>query len=344
MTPDVRSFYAALGIHLPDWADLNASVRCFADSGAHQNGDGRPSCSVSVITGAWKCHGCGARGGAYDAAIARGHTPRSAMDLMVACGLVEPRQLAYRRSGSAPARPAVLVASQPPRVCRPLEISDPDIHRWAAALDADGGLMRRLILERAWSPQAIHELGIGFDGERITVPIRDANGGLRGLLRYDPFGELRPKVLAVRGTRLGLIPHPTRDLREHILLAEGPPDMIAARSSGAPAIAVPGAAAWRAEWAKAFTGRQVTVVMDCDVPGREAARRIAHDLAGVAQSVDVVDLDAERNDGYDLTDRIREHRRSSRHRSGPRPIAWPLAVLLETVSTTRTPMSQEAHT
>ncbi|WP_249012249.1 toprim domain-containing protein [Conexibacter sp. DBS9H8] len=204
--------------------------------------------------------------------------------------------------------------------------------------------MRRLILERAWSPQAIHELGIGFDGERITVPIHDADGGLQGLLRYDPFGELRSKMLAVRGTHLGLIPHPTHDLREHLVLAEGPPDMIAARSSGVAAIAVPGAAAWRTEWAEAFTGRQVTVVMDCDAPGREAATRIARDLTGVARSVDVVDLDAERDDGYDLTDRIREHRRPSRHRTGPRPIAWPLAVLLETVSTTRTPLSQEAHT
>ena len=70
--------------------------------------------------------------------------------------------------------------------------------------------------------------------------------------------------------------------------------MIAARSSGLPAIAVSGTYAWRSEWAPAFAGRRVTVVMDCDPPGREAADRIASDLAGPC--VPVLDLDESRNE------------------------------------------------
>ena len=51
-------------------------------------------------------------------------------------------------------------------------------------------------------------------------------------------------MLAVPGTRLGLIPHPAKETSDRILLVEGPPDMVAARS-GLPAIAIPGTNAWR---------------------------------------------------------------------------------------------------
>ena len=69
---DVRGFYRALGVELPGWAKREAPVACFADPDAHAHGDRDPSCSVNVESGAWHCWGCGAAGGAYDAALARG--------------------------------------------------------------------------------------------------------------------------------------------------------------------------------------------------------------------------------------------------------------------------------
>ena len=87
----VRAFYAALGIELPAWSTREAPVRCFAQPDAHNRGDRSPSCSVNLASGAWNCHGCGAHGGAYDAALAAGHSPRSAMELLIAHGLAEPR-------------------------------------------------------------------------------------------------------------------------------------------------------------------------------------------------------------------------------------------------------------
>jgi hypothetical protein len=77
--------------------------------------------------------------------------------------------------------------------------------------------------------------------------------------------------------------------------------MIAARSHGLPAIAVPGAHAWRPQWAELLAGRQVKIVMDCDPPGRAAAVRIEHDLQGRC-GVAVIDLEPGREDGFDLTD------------------------------------------
>ena len=102
---DVRGFYSALGIELPGWAQLEASIACFVDPDAHARGDRDPSCSVNVESGVWHCWGCGAKGGAYDAALARGLGSRQAFELKVAYGL------ATRGCGSG--RPAR--RSTPPR-------------------------------------------------------------------------------------------------------------------------------------------------------------------------------------------------------------------------------------
>ena len=85
-------------------------------------------------------------------------------------------------------------------------------------------------------------------------------------------------MLALAGTRLGADPAPSLRARGRILLVEGVADMLAARSRGWPAIAVPGDHAWQARWAQLFASRNVTIAMDCDRAGRDAARRIARDL------------------------------------------------------------------
>ncbi len=318
---DVRAYYAALGVPLPAWAQTEAPVRCFADPDAHAHQDHDPSCSVNVQSGAFNCHACGAHGGAYDAALARGRSPRQAIDLMVTHGLTErrahhdlPSGLVARTSGETagavggrgPRPPAnTRLAASPPAGRsdrRPaLSLTGEDVRGWARALREDVELLVRLRRERGWKPDTLARWGIGFDGHRVTVPITDQDGRLQGLLRLRVNGWQQPKVIAAAGTRLGLIPHPALAAGS-IVLVEGPGDMLAARSVGLPAIAVPGTHAWRAEWAPALTGRKVTAVMDCDRAGREAATRIARDLQTHAVKMAIVDLDPGRDDGYDLTD------------------------------------------
>ncbi len=102
----VRAFYSALGVGLPAWSTREAPARCFARPDAHNHGDRSPSCSVNLASGAWNCHGCGARGGAYDAALALGRSPRSAMDLLVAHSLAEPQAPRHRTPNRTPGREA----------------------------------------------------------------------------------------------------------------------------------------------------------------------------------------------------------------------------------------------
>jgi hypothetical protein len=181
------------------------------------------------------------------------------------------------------------------------------LREWITLLRENPRLLERLRDERGWQPATLRELGAGFDGERITVPITNEHREVRGLLRLRIDNSQRPKVLAAPGTQLGLIPHPELESRGSVMLVEGPSDMLAARSAGLPAICVPGTHAWRTEWAPAFAGRRVSVVMDCDRPGREAAARIAGDLErhGAAR-VRILELAPSRDDGYDLSDWLRE--------------------------------------
>jgi len=258
---DVRGFYLDLGVELPGWAHTEASVRCFADPDAHQHQDRDASCSVNLESGAFNCHGCGAHGGAYDAALAKGFSAREAIDVMVAHGLTERRHPGSPRVASPAlahdSRPGVIrtrlnaraTGSRAPasggRANAPasLTVSSAHARAWARALGENPGLLARLCRERGWQPGTLRALGIGFDGERITVPISDERGALQGLLRLRVEQWQRPKVIAVAGTRLGLIPYP-KLASGPVVLVEGPSDMLAARSVGLSAIAVPGTHAW----------------------------------------------------------------------------------------------------
>jgi 5S rRNA maturation endonuclease (ribonuclease M5) len=320
---DVRAFYEALGIELPGWAHTEAPVRCLADPGAHKREDRDASCSVNLYSGAFNCHGCGARGGAYDAALARGRSPREAIDLMVTFGLTErrprdpsrtPSPASTRDTSRSPALQLTQRRAQAATAPASLAVTGEEVQEWAKRLERSPALLARLERERGWSRRALVDLEIGFDGERITVPIwrpaapadRGERAVLQGLLRLQVDRTEQPKVTAVLGTRLGLLGLPASTREERVLLVEGPSDMLAARSAGLEAIAVPGANAWRPEWANALHGRTVIVVMDCDRPGRQAAARIADDLERRGIQVGIRDLAASRQDGYDVSDWLRE--------------------------------------
>ena len=57
----------------------------------------------------------------------------------------------------------------------------------------------------------------------MLIPIRNQDGGLRGVLRAAPTHERAPKMLAARRTRLGLLPHPAAEPWVWGVLVEGRP-------------------------------------------------------------------------------------------------------------------------
>ena len=178
-----------------------------------------------------------------------------------------------------------------------------------ALLETPGGLekLRRL---RGWTEPAIRRLGLGLVGDRVLIPIRDHQGALCGLLRYAPDPAKRkgqPKTLAATGSQRNLFPAPeTLEPDTTIWLVEGEADAIAAHSIGLAATAVPGTSSWTPEWAPRFADRHVVICTDCDSPGRTLSATAAAQIAETATSVRVVDLAPARDDGYDLSDLVKE--------------------------------------
>jgi hypothetical protein len=212
-----------------------------------------------------------------------------------------------------------------------------------SALDAEWQRLRegltpkvlaRLEALRGWTPAALERLGIGFDGERVVIPVRDETGGLLSFLRYSPTG-VTPKMLAEAGATRELFPPPEMiGDDEHgglLFLDEGEPDTIALWSLGLAAVGVPGTGKWGSGWAARFSGRRwkVVVCFDCDTSGRSCAAEVAQALLAEGVDVRVLDLDPSRDDGFDLSDYLAgavsiEERNEAAHMLRTRAQALPL--------------------
>lgn len=304
MTGPVTALYDELGIALRETSGSDAATRCFAAPDRHEREDRHPSASVNLRTGAWTCHACGARGGAYDAALLRGHTPRTAMDLLIRHGLAERRHYPSPR----PRRPARNNSDLDPRVRTPVTprpiVTREQIGAWHDRLLAQHQIVEDLRRLRAIDQATLQRFQIGWDGARITIPVAVGRPD-SGVLRWRPFERSRsPKMLAVPGTRRQLFPPPEAIDDRDLVICEGEPDALAAHSAGIPAVAIPGVASWRPEWAPRFQGRTVTIILDCDTPGRRCSASIALDLGQAGIDAAIVDLAPGRNDGYDLTDHL----------------------------------------
>jgi hypothetical protein len=301
---DVVGFYAALGVDLPPApaGTADVAVACFVNPSEHRHDDRAKSASVSVTKGCYRCHGCGAHGGAYDAAVALGKTPADAMNLLRDFGALDDDRPAPAR---APVKPAM---------------SEAQASAWSKALLGSSAQVKRLGELRGWSSEAIERLGVGVDrdysnpqgGGPITFPARDEAGVLTGCIHYAPDPAKRnggSKSIA-KGPRQ-LYPRPESIEGDTAWIVEGEPDAVAAHSIGLPAVGVPGVESWKDHWAARF-GRfqRVIVCVHDDAPGEKLAGRLGQALAAVVKigRVNLGSLADERGQGYDLTDACLEAR------------------------------------
>jgi hypothetical protein len=178
--------------------------------------------------------------------------------------------------------------------------SQADLDRWHATLMGHAQLLSRLVIVKGWRPAAMEHLHIGWDGKRITIPVRDHAGALVNLNRYLPNGQ--PKMMAAKGRPRDLFPAPESVGGAVIWIVEGEPDAITAHSIGLPAVGLPGATNWREEWATRFADRRVVVCCDCDTTGRNASTTVHESLTAAGVDCRVHDLDPSRDDKWDLTD------------------------------------------
>lgn len=174
---------------------------------------------------------------------------------------------------------------------------------------------------RGWSLATLRAHGIGYANKHLQIPMYE-RAQIVNVGRYQP-GRGKVKGLKHRTKPLYHLPHLGAVAGDRPLwIVEGEPDVLSAYELCLWAIGVPGVNNWRQEYAARFKGRAVRICIDCDDQGREAAERILADLIPVTDRVRVIDLDATRLDGYDLTDVLLEARAADGLLDARRLLRW----------------------
>ena len=144
---------------------------------------------------------------------------------------------------------------------------------------------------------------LGWNGERITIPIFDRDGKLAFFkLAKDPEDpSAGPKMLTPAGTHAELYGWERVRVKPcRILICEGEFDRLVLESQGIAAVtSTGGAGVFRQEWAKEFeTIAEVFVCFDRDESGRNGAKRVAQLLS----QAKLVELPEQVGEGGDVTD------------------------------------------
>jgi hypothetical protein len=190
----------------------------------------------------------------------------------------------------------------------------------AARLQHESKVLERLRFGRGWAAKALELLDVGWDGSRLTLPVRDLSWKLHDVLRYDPFAKAR-KVLAGKGKSRLPWPSPERHTSDVCFLVEGEGTAISMTSVGLTAVALPGSvskpttsiarpgswqgAGWHRKWAERFARfREVILLPDCDEQGRALMRAASYDLTKVGVSNHVIDIGPKTTNGSDIADHL----------------------------------------
>lgn len=163
--------------------------------------------------------------------------------------------------------------------------------------------------DKGWSLGTLYDLGVTVEDalRPYVFQLEDADGKPCGIVRYSPNGA-DPKMKADPGTVRELWPRPETVGGDVLYVVEGEPDSLSMAEIGLQAVALPGSGKYRAEWSRRLAAgrRLVALICDCDGVGRVRMRREAEKIARLGVEARVIELDAARDDGYDVGDLLAE--------------------------------------
>ena len=269
----IREFYEQeMGVKLPAPNAVNeVSVSC----PFHQ--DSKPSMSINMDSGLWKCFSCEAGGSVYDF-----YMDSHGVDLAAAKSAVDKNELLAT-------------------------VADEDIEGWNEELLDRPKILKWLKMKRGISEDTVRRFSLGWDGERITIPVRDIARRAVNVRRYKPNGDGSSKVISYGAGYGGARLFPIHNLDgKSVILFEGEMDTLLASQLSLPAVtSTGGAGTWKPSWNKFFFGKRVYICYDVDEQGRKGAAKVAKQLSKVAREVHVVELPTEgMPDNGDFTDFI----------------------------------------
>ncbi len=156
-----------------------------------------------------------------------------------------------------------------------------------AVCGAAGVEMRELFSSGGIAPRIVAEYSY-----------RDEKGEpLFQVVRFDPksFRQRRPDgkggwIWKLDGVRRLLYNLPEVVKAKSVLICEGEKDCETARKLGLVATCNPGGAGkWNSEYAQFLSGKRVVVIADADAPGVAHAKQVVRSLAGVAESIRLIE-------------------------------------------------------
>lgn len=184
-------------------------------------------------------------------------------------------------------------------------ISKIRVDKWNEMLINSKKILDNFLQRRGYTMDTVNRYNLGWDGERITIPIPDENGNIMNVRRYKA-DEKNPKFKMISiGEGYGRARiFPINNLyHQNIMLCEGELDAILANQLGYFAVTVTGGAGtWREEFTNLFKGKDVVIIYDVDKQGRRGANKIANILMDVAKSIKNVILPITDISNGDLTD------------------------------------------
>lgn len=294
---DVLAPYLTGGVNGADEQRMRCPIH---DDGKEKN----PSASVNHDKGVWNCMACHA-GGSVGSLVRR-----------LSGGSGRPQEPTSDEVGKAAYDPFVGLtdadvvnlagwrkAKDQPYV---ETLTEAYVLKCQSHLMGDEELQEYLIAGRGLTLDTlrVHEVGYDEGRERWVLPVRDSDGALVNMRRYDPSppeGTPKMKNAAGHGSPPRLYPHGNLN-GDTVLVCEGEWDALLSTQHGYPAVTgTHGVMTWLPEWSKQLAGKHVTICFDNDKEGRVGAKQAARSLVLHAASVRIMEVPVEDEHG-DISD------------------------------------------
>jgi hypothetical protein len=280
---DVRAFLSTQGVDVGKKVGTNEyRIRC--PNPGHT--DAEPSANVNLERGLWHCKACNASGGPIDLLMQRGASYKEALTEIGRLAGMEPPSSAKHTNGAAgtpsPAAPSSVTKSK---------LTEANVKAWHETGLRNVELQRWFHEHRGFTDETIATYELGWDGTRVTIPVRDTAGHLINVRRYmrNASSEQGKMLSLVAGagpdvtTRL----FPGDELPDEVLLVEGEWDAMICRQNGlrqAYTVTI-GAGNWNPNLTPLFRDKTVTIAYDNDDAGRKGAIRVAAILSHATPAV-----------------------------------------------------------
>ncbi len=242
----------------------------------HENqSDDTPSLTVSVGKGVYYCQTCHSKGNVHTLYKALYGLSSEEAWFELGDALKIPRP-----DSTKPARPEIPIGL---------------VSQYHQALMNLTGPIRNVLKDkRGYTEETLKRFQLGWDGERVTIPIYDEFNNLVNFRRYqwnspddqwkllnykDEIGNTYGEV------RIFGIENLTNPDVEEVIWCEGETDRILAEQMGFPtACPTSGAGAWKPEWTRYFRNKKrVYILQDNDEAGRQATQKICEKLYRVVE-------------------------------------------------------------